>query len=107
MTTTKSAFRWDDPFLIENQLTDEERMIRDTANAYAQDKLQPPDRGSLSRGENGPGNLPRNGTTRPARPDDLGGLWWRGRGLRLLWPGCSRDRTRGFRLADRLTRIDS
>jgi glutaryl-CoA dehydrogenase len=34
-------FRWDDPFLLEDQLTDDERMIRDTARAYAQDKLLP------------------------------------------------------------------
>ncbi len=36
-----SKFTWDDPFLIEDQLTDEERMIRDTARAYAQKSLQP------------------------------------------------------------------
>jgi len=36
-----SAFVWDDPFLLEDQLTDDERMIRDTARAYAQEKLQP------------------------------------------------------------------
>ncbi|WP_114392859.1 acyl-CoA dehydrogenase [Oleisolibacter albus] len=35
------AFRWDDPFLLEDQLTEEERMIRDTARAYAQERLQP------------------------------------------------------------------
>ena len=29
------------PFLIEDLLTDEERLIRDTARQYAQDKLQP------------------------------------------------------------------
>lgn len=34
-------FQWDDPFLLENQLSDEERMIRDTARDYAQDKLMP------------------------------------------------------------------
>ncbi|MDB4078006.1 acyl-CoA dehydrogenase [Amylibacter sp.] len=34
-------FNWDDPFLIEDQLTEEERMIRDTAKAYCQDKLIP------------------------------------------------------------------
>jgi len=34
-------FQWDDPFLLENQLTDEERMVRDTARDYAQDKLMP------------------------------------------------------------------
>ncbi|KIC49233.1 acyl-CoA dehydrogenase [Tateyamaria sp. ANG-S1] len=30
---------WDDPFLLDQQLTEEERMIRDTAYAYAQDGL--------------------------------------------------------------------
>ena len=38
--TTKSGFQWDDPFLLNDQLTEDERMIRDTAHAYAQDKLQ-------------------------------------------------------------------
>jgi hypothetical protein len=32
---------WDDPFLLDEQLTEDERMIRDTARAYAQDKLLP------------------------------------------------------------------
>ena len=36
-----SSFNWEDPFLIETQLSDDERMIRDSANAYAQEKLQP------------------------------------------------------------------
>ena len=36
-----TAFDWQDPFLLEDQLTDEERMIRDTARAYAQAKLLP------------------------------------------------------------------
>ena len=36
-----TSFTWDDPFLIDDQLTDDERMIRDTARAYAQEKLQP------------------------------------------------------------------
>src|SRR5262245_17201844 len=34
-----AAFNWEDPFLIEDQLTAEERAIRDTARAYAQEKL--------------------------------------------------------------------
>jgi glutaryl-CoA dehydrogenase len=37
----KAAFQWDDPFLIESQLTEDERMIRDAARDYAQDKLLP------------------------------------------------------------------
>ena len=38
---TTSAFIWDDPFLLDDQLTDDEKMIRDTARAYAQEKLLP------------------------------------------------------------------
>ena len=34
-------FDWADPFLLDEQLTDDERMIRDTAHAYAQDRLAP------------------------------------------------------------------
>ena len=37
----RRIFDWDDPFRLEEQLTDEERMVRDTAHAYAQDKLAP------------------------------------------------------------------
>ena len=38
---TRNVFQWDDPFLLEEQLSEDERMIRDTANAYAQERLQP------------------------------------------------------------------
>jgi glutaryl-CoA dehydrogenase len=34
-------FDWADPFDLDHQLTDEERMVRDTAESYAQEKLQP------------------------------------------------------------------
>ena len=36
-----SSFNWEDPFLFEDQLSDEERLMRDAAHAYAQEKLQP------------------------------------------------------------------
>ena len=36
-----APFSWADPFLLEDQLTEEERMIRDSAKAYADDKLAP------------------------------------------------------------------
>ena len=32
---------WQDPFLLEQQLTDEQRLVRDSAAQYAQDKLKP------------------------------------------------------------------
>ena len=41
VTLTGGRFEWQDPLLIEQELTDEERLIRDTARAYAQDKLMP------------------------------------------------------------------
>ncbi|MGA0985241.1 MAG: acyl-CoA dehydrogenase family protein, partial [Burkholderiaceae bacterium] len=34
-------FLWDDPLLIDAQLTDDERMIRDAARDYAQSALMP------------------------------------------------------------------
>jgi glutaryl-CoA dehydrogenase len=34
-------FDWEDPFRLEDQLTEEERMLRDAARAFAQEKLQP------------------------------------------------------------------
>ncbi|MBT5350653.1 MAG: acyl-CoA dehydrogenase, partial [Rhodospirillales bacterium] len=36
-----APFQWEDPFNLENQLSEEERMVRDTARDYAQDKLMP------------------------------------------------------------------
>ncbi|HTM64222.1 MAG TPA: acyl-CoA dehydrogenase [Gammaproteobacteria bacterium] len=38
---TQSHFRWDDPLLLEEQLSEEERMIRDSAREFAQGVLQP------------------------------------------------------------------
>ncbi len=36
-----AVFAWDDPFLLDEQLSEEERMIRDAARDYAQGQLQP------------------------------------------------------------------
>ncbi|UXU74053.1 MULTISPECIES: acyl-CoA dehydrogenase [unclassified Paracoccus (in: a-proteobacteria)] len=36
-----AAFTWSDPFLLDDQLTEEERMIRDSAAAFAADRLLP------------------------------------------------------------------
>jgi glutaryl-CoA dehydrogenase len=37
----KTAFQWDDPLLIEEQLSESERLVRDTARDFAQDALMP------------------------------------------------------------------
>ena len=41
MKQTLSPFNWQDPMSIDSQLTEEERMIRDTAFDYCQEKLLP------------------------------------------------------------------
>ncbi|WP_306253662.1 acyl-CoA dehydrogenase [Parvularcula sp. IMCC14364] len=38
---SEEIFQWEDPLMLESQLTDEERMIRDAARGYAQNKLMP------------------------------------------------------------------
>ncbi|WP_168788253.1 acyl-CoA dehydrogenase [Paraburkholderia aromaticivorans] len=35
------SLRWDDPLLLEQQLTEEERLVRDCAHAYCQERLAP------------------------------------------------------------------
>jgi glutaryl-CoA dehydrogenase len=37
----KPVFPWQDPLLLDDQLADEERMVRDSARAYCQDRLMP------------------------------------------------------------------
>ena len=38
---SKPTFRWEDPFLLNDQLSNEERMVRDAARKYCQEKLMP------------------------------------------------------------------
>ncbi|MDE2454594.1 MAG: acyl-CoA dehydrogenase family protein, partial [Burkholderiales bacterium] len=37
----KASFHWDDPFLLDQQLSADERSVRDAAAAYCQDRLAP------------------------------------------------------------------
>jgi glutaryl-CoA dehydrogenase len=39
--TPAATFKWDDAFLLDEELAEDEALIRDTARAYAQEKLQP------------------------------------------------------------------
>jgi glutaryl-CoA dehydrogenase len=41
MAQDNAAFQWDDPLLLDQQLSQEERMVRDSARAYCQGKLAP------------------------------------------------------------------
>jgi alkylation response protein AidB-like acyl-CoA dehydrogenase len=40
MATTKASFHWDDPLLLDQQLSDDERAVRDAAQTYCQERLQ-------------------------------------------------------------------
>src|SRR6185436_15289183 len=41
MASSRASFHWDDPLLLTEQLTDDERMVVDSSRAYCQDKLKP------------------------------------------------------------------
>ncbi|RVU39196.1 acyl-CoA dehydrogenase [Hwanghaeella grinnelliae] len=41
MTEMRARFQWEDPFQIDEQLSEEDRMIRDSAAQYCQEKLMP------------------------------------------------------------------
>ncbi len=72
-----ASFNWEDPFLIEGDFAEDERMIRDAARAYAQEKLQPRVTEAFAREETDPaifaemGQMGLLGTT---IPEEYGGL---------------------------------
>ena len=39
-TNVKPRFKWEDPFMLEEQLSDDERAIQEAAHQFCQDKLQ-------------------------------------------------------------------
>lgn len=72
-----SSFNWDDPFLIDTQLSNEERMIRDSAQSYTVEKLGPRVTKAFESEETDPsifaemGEMGLLGTT---IPEEYGGL---------------------------------
>jgi len=40
-SSDRARFLWDDPFRLDGQLDDDERLVRDSVRAYAQERLQP------------------------------------------------------------------
>jgi glutaryl-CoA dehydrogenase len=54
-------FVWDDPFRLEAQLTEDERLFRDAAHAYAQEKLQPRAVAAFEREQTDPDIFPEMG----------------------------------------------
>ena len=42
MTSSKPVFSWEDPLFLDQQLSDDERMVRDSAHSFAREVLLPP-----------------------------------------------------------------
>ncbi len=98
-----TPFAWDDALRLDDQLTEDERAIRDAARAYCQDKLFP--RVLLANRHE---TFDREIMNEMGEMGFLGathrGLWLRRRRLRRLRPDRARGRARGQRLSQRLLR---
>lgn len=71
-----AAFHWEDPLLLDQQLTDDERMVRDAANAYCQERLAPRVLEGFRNGETDPAifrEMGALGLLGPTIPEQYGG----------------------------------
>ena len=96
LPATKASFKWDDPLLLDDQLSAEERMVRDTAQAYAQDKLLPRVRDAF-----------RNETTDPAIFREMGELGLLGLTLPAQYGGAGLNYVCYGLVAREIERVDS
>jgi glutaryl-CoA dehydrogenase len=72
----KAEFAWDDPLLLDQQLTQEERMVRDAAHDYAQGKLAPRALNAFRDETTDPGifrEMGQLGMLGPTLPSEYGG----------------------------------
>src|SRR4051794_419109 len=92
----KAQFVWDDPLLLDQQLTQEERMVRDAAHDYCQDKLAPRVLDSF-----------RNETTDPAIFREMGELGLLGPTIAPEYGGPGLNYVSYGLIAREVERIDS
>jgi glutaryl-CoA dehydrogenase len=93
---TKPSFKWDDPLLLDQQLTDDERMVRESAFAYAQQQLLPRVRDAF-----------RNEATDPAIFREMGGLGLLGSTLPAEYGGAGLNYVCYGLVAREIERVDS
>ena len=90
-------FNWEDPLDLDGELTEEERMVRDTARGFAQDKLMPRVLSRLARGAGRPRILPEMArsacSARPSRRNTAAPAW-----AMSAMADRARARARRFRL---------
>jgi glutaryl-CoA dehydrogenase len=93
---TKPTFKWDDPLLLDEELAEEERMVRDTAHAYAQEKLLPRVKDAF-----------RNETTDPTIFPEMGELGLLGITLPTEYGGAGLNYVCYGLVAREIERVDS
>src|SRR3982750_309883 len=94
--SARPTFKWDDPLLLDQQLTEEERMVRDTAHAYAQDKLMPRIKDAF-----------RHETSEPAIFPEMGALGLLGATLPAEYGGAGLNYVCYGLIAREVERVDS
>ena len=92
----KPTFKWDDPLFLDDQLTEEERMVRETAHAYAQEKLLP----RIT-------NAFRHETTDPAVFTEMGALGMLGPTIPHDYGGAGLNYVSYGLIAREIERVDS
>jgi glutaryl-CoA dehydrogenase len=93
---SKASFNWEDPLLLDTQLTEEERMIRDAAAEYAQGRLMPRILDSY-----------RNETTDPAIFREMGELGLLGITIPEQYGGANLNYVSYGLIAREIERVDS
>jgi glutaryl-CoA dehydrogenase len=93
---SKAQFHWQDPLLLDSQLTSEERMVRDAARDYCQDKLLP--RATLAF---------RNESTDPAIFTEMGELGLLGATIPEAYGGAGLSYVSYGLIAREVERVDS
>jgi len=96
--SSQPRFNWEDPLLMDQQLTDDERMVRDTAAAYSQDKLAPRVLEAFRHEKTDPAIFREMGELGLLGTTTTRGIRRRRHELCLLRPRRARSRARRFRL---------
>ncbi|QWE21385.1 acyl-CoA dehydrogenase [Polynucleobacter sp. AP-Kolm-20A-A1] len=96
MSTSKASFNWADPLLLDTQLTEEERMVRDAAAEYAQGRLMPRIHEAY-----------RNETTDPAIFREMGELGLLGITIPEQYGGANLNYVSYGLIAREIERVDS
>jgi glutaryl-CoA dehydrogenase len=96
MAKTRASFSWEDPLLLDLQLTDDERAVRDAAAAYCQEQLAP--RVTMAF---------RDGTTDPAIFREMGELGLLGATIPEAYGGAALNYVCYGLVAREVERVDS